>query len=494
MGGADAGHRAGGLVTNFPEKIVVLGADAAGMSAAHQALRTARSFGRELEIVAIERTPYTSYSACGLPYWISGDVESYEDLVARTPEQHQAMGLEMRTGVTAVGLDVNGSMLTVRDFAGVTETLGFDQLVIATGAKPIVPEWAMRADGTLIPGIGAVKDPDDGQRWIELLSASRSPGGRGPVVIVGAGYIGVEMAEAVQSRGWPVVLIARSRVMSGMEPTMSDRIERGLTSAGVEVIRDDSIVEAITDADGTLCGVATAGGLRIDSTLVLVAIGVRPALDFVPAGVLPRGRSGALTPDARGQVAPNIWAAGDCSEVRHRVSSHDVYLPLGTHANKQGKVVGTNLAGGEARFGGVLGTAITRFAHADTLLEISRTGLNVSEARAAGFDPVELTTDGKTASGYMTESAAIATSVVADQRTRRILGAQIIGGKGAAKRIDTIAAALWGELTIDDLAGMDLAYAPPFATVWEAVQLSARRLADRMPPQPTLTLSSQNNP
>jgi NADPH-dependent 2,4-dienoyl-CoA reductase/sulfur reductase-like enzyme len=175
-----------------------------------------------------------------------------------------------------------------------------------------------------------------------------------------------------------------------------------------------------------------------------------------------------------------VWAVGDCCEVRHRVTRDWVFLPLGTHANKQGKVVGDNLVGGDARFGGVLGTAITRFVHGRTHVEIARTGLSSREAAVAGFDAVALVTDGRTASGYMPEARRMATNVIVDRGTRRLLGVQIVGGDRSAKRIDTAAAALWGELTVDDLAGMDLAYAPPFATVWEALQLASRRAADRL--------------
>lgn len=152
-------------------------------------------------------------------------------------------------------------------------------------------------------------------------------------------------------------------------------------------------------------------------------------------------------------------------------------MPLGTHANKQGRVVGDNIAGGDTRFGGVLGTAITRFAAGTRQIEIARTGLSTAEAAAAGLTVSSLVTEGSTASGYMPEASPIAIKVLAEQGSRRLLGVQIVGGQGAAKRIDTAAAALWGGMTVDDLAGMDLAYAPPFATVWEAVQLAARRLA-----------------
>lgn len=463
------------------ERIVVLGADAAGMSAAHQALRGARAQGRTLEMIAFERGQFTSWSACGLPYWISGEVGEYDELVARTPAQHREMGIDLRTGTTITTLDVGERTVGVVGPDGGAYSVGFDQVVIATGARPIVPAWALGPDGTVLAGIGAVKVPEDGVAWIDSLTSTQPADVARPVVIVGGGYIGLEMTEAVLARGWPVVLVTRSRIMSGLEPSMSERVESALRAAGATIVTDDFIVSVAVDDGGAVNRVVTAGGLNVDASLVVIAQGVRPSLDFVRPGSLPLGGSGALLPDATGRLAPGIWAAGDCCEVRHRVSDRSIFLPLGTHANKQGKVVGTNVAGGDARFEGVLGTAITRFARGESVLEISRTGLSTREAVAAGFDPVELTTEGKTASGYMPESTWIATSIVADRRSRRLLGAQIVGGRNSAKRIDTIAAALWGALSVDDLASMDLSYAPPFATVWEAVQLSARRLSDRMP-------------
>lgn len=470
----------------MPERIVVIGADAAGMSAAHQANRLAARQGRELEIIALEKTPFTSYSACGLPYWIAGEVSSYDELVARTPEEHRALGVDVRTGTTAVSLDLSRRRVYARTDDHRTESLPYDQLVIASGASPVVPEWARDARGDLLRGVAAVKDPDDGELWISSF-LSRTPQDERPVVIVGGGFIGIEMAEAVRRRGFPAVLITRSRVMSAMEPEMSSRIEKALESANVTIFTNDQVLYANADDAGAVSSVVLASGARIECAQVVLALGIRPALDFIPDATLARDRSGALLPDERGQVAPGVWAAGDCCAVRHRISDAKVFVPLGTHANKQGKVVGTNIAGGRARFDGVLGTSITRFVGDGVHLEISRTGLSVAEAHSAGFDPIELTTEGRTASGYMAHAASVAVSIVGDRPTGRLLGAQIVGGAGAAKRIDTVAAALWMGALAEDLACMDLAYAPPFATVWEVVQLAARRLSDRIPAVESLT-------
>lgn len=455
-------------------RLAVIGADAAGMSAALLALRRAEQGGEAVEVIALERTDYTSYSACGLPYWVSGEVDSYDDLVARSPEQLRKLGIDLRTGTEATHVDIDSASITARTRSGEESVIRFDDLLIASGARPRIPDWAKNAGGELIGGIRPVKNADDAAYWLQALARSSDQ----PVVIVGGGFIGLEMAEAVLERGHRAVLIEQFRVMSSLDPEMSDRIEAALASAGVEVITGDAIESVVRGDDGTVSAICTAAGVEVACRLVVLATGVAPVVDFVDPGTLPQGPTGGLRPDPRGELVSHVWAAGDCCEVRHRITGDWVYLPLGTHANKMGKAVGTNLAGGNAEFAGVLGTAITRFAWADGVVEIGRTGLSVREATARGYDPIALTTDGRTASGYMSEARPMSTLIIADRCTRALLGGQIVGGERAAKRIDTIAAALWGGLRVDDLAGMDLSYAPPFATVWEAVQLAARRTAD----------------
>jgi len=453
------------------QRIVVIGGDAAGMSAAHQALRTGRSTGRAVEVVVLEAGEHTSYSACGIPYWVAGDVAAAGDLVARSPERHRAMGVDLRTGALATGVDPVGRTVTYVD-AGGEHALPFDHLVVATGGRAIVPDWAKGADGATKDGVGPVKNLDDGAAWVERLAT------RGRVVIAGGGYLGVEMAEATLRRGFEVTLLTRSRVMSGLDRELSRRIRGTLTAAGVQVVEDAVVAGLSVGPGGRAQVVRTTGGESFPCDLVVLALGIEPVTDFLDG--LPLATSGALLTDASGSVAPGIWAAGDCCEVIHRLTGASTYLPLGTHANKTGRVVGTNVAGGSMRFGGVLGTAITRFAHGGRTLEIARTGLSSAEAAAAGIEAVSLLTEGTTSSGYMPEAEPIAIKVLAEPGSRRLLGAQIVGGPGSGKRIDSVAAALWGGMSVDDLAWMDLSYAPPFATAWEVVQIAARRVAERL--------------
>jgi NADPH-dependent 2,4-dienoyl-CoA reductase/sulfur reductase-like enzyme len=461
-------------------RMVVIGADAAGMSAAHQAIRGARKRGRDLDVVVLEKTQHTSYSACGLPYWVAGDVDHSDRLLARTPQQHREMGVDLRMGTAATRVDLNERSVEFSDSYGNHGRIRFDELVLATGAPPVIPDWARTADGWPVPGVHPLKNLDDGALWLDLLNAGHPTKETPRGVVVGGGYIGVEMAEALIRKGWQATVLTRSTVMSGLDPDMSQRVQSAMEAAGVRVETDAVVRNLQLNPDGSVAGVVTADGTVHPADAVVLAMGARPGSDLGAEAGLPTGRFGGYLPDDRGLVADGVWAAGDCCEARHRITGEFAFLPLGTHANKQGRVVGENLTGGEATFGGVLGTAITRFVAGSQHVEIARVGLSSSEAREAGLETSSLVTEGRTASGYMPEASPMATKVVVDQKSRRLVGLQIVGGPGAGKRIDTAAAAIWGSMTVDDLAGMDLAYAPPFATVWEAVQLAARRLADRM--------------
>lgn len=454
------------------ERIVIVGADAAGMSAAHQALRTAKERGRELAVTVLEKGRHTSYSACGIPYWMAGDVDSGDALVARTADEHRAAGIDLRLGAEVTGVDLAGR--AVGTAAG--EEHEFDQLVIASGAHPIVPAWAVQPDGTPYERVGAVHTLDDGAAWLDRFAAV---GEGAHVVIVGGGYVGIEVAETALRRGFGVTMLTRSRVLSSLEPEFSDKVAATLTEAGVEVVLEAEVIGLDHADDGALSGVRWAGGSR-PCDLVVVAVGVLPSTEFLAGSGIPLGPKGALRPDPRGHVTERVWAAGDCCDAVRRLTGDRVYRPLGTHANKHGRALGENLAGGRLTFDGILETAITRFAGGGQHAEIARTGLSLEDAEAAAFEPVALVTDGTTTSGYLPEAEPISLWVMADRVTRRLLGVQIVGGRGAGKRVDAAAAVLWAGGTVDDLAWMDLSYSPPFSTAWEVLQVAARRVAERI--------------
>lgn len=454
-------------------RVLIAGADAAGMSAAHQALRTARARGVDLEVRVAEKTGHTSYSACGIPYWIAGEAASGDALVARTAEQHRAAGVDLRLDAEVVAADLAARTATVRTASG-EEVWTYDDLVVATGATAHVPAWARESDGRLIADVGPVKTLDDGAAWLDRMAGR--PMGR--VVVAGGGYIGVEMAEAARRRGYEVTLVTRSRVLSGFEPELSARIAAALEQGGVEVCAGSLVTGLCRDETGAVVGVETTAGRR-PGDLVMVALGIEPNTGFL-AGQAELSPKGYLRPDPQGRVQPGLWAAGDCCEVRQRLTDTWVPLALGTHANKHGRALGDALAGGDLHFDGALGSMITRFAAGAAYAEIATTGLSLATARASGLDAEGLLTEGTTASGYLPEAEPIAIHVVAERGTRRLLGVQIVGGHGAGKRVDTAAAVLWLGGTVDALAWMDLSYAPPFATAWEILQVAARRLAERL--------------
>lgn len=452
-------------------RVVVVGADAAGMSAAHQALRTAAKLGNDLAITVLDKGAHTSYSACGIPYWMAGDVDSGDELVARTADAHRESGIDLRLGAEVVAADLTGRTVTLAD----GEEVAWDELVVATGAPAVVPDWALRPDGETYDGVGTVKTLDDGAAWLERFAEA---GDGAHVVVVGAGYVGVEVAEAAMRQGFGVTVLTRGRGMSMLEDEMAERVDLALCEAGAEVVLGAEVTGLDTE-DGRVTGVRWDGGSR-EADLVVLAIGVRPATDFLAGSGLEMADNGALRPDPHGRVAEHVWAAGDCCEVQRRIDGAWVFRPLGTYATKHGRALGDTLAGGSLSFDGMVDTSITRFAFDEVHVEVARTGLSRADAEAAGHDPVVLVTEGSTASGYMPEADPMAIWVMADRATRRLLGVQVVGGRGAGKRIDAAAAVLWHGGSVDDLAWMDLAYAPPFATAWEVLQVAARRVAERL--------------
>ncbi|MFF7234972.1 FAD-dependent oxidoreductase [Streptomyces collinus] len=446
------------------ERLVVIGGDAAGMSAASQARRMRGP--DELEIVAFERGHFTSYSACGIPYWVGGDVSERDHLVARAPEEHRArgIGLRMRTEVTEI--DLAGGRVRARDVeSGEESWTSYDKLVIATGAAPVRPDMP----GVDAPGVHGVQTLDDGQALLDSLSATR---GR-RAVVVGAGYIGVEMAEALIKRGFEVTVVNRGREpMSTLDPDMGRLVHRAMEGLGITMVNDTEVTKVLTGGDGRVRAVATEDA-EYPADVVVLGIGVRPATGLARAAGLPLGAHGGLLTDlgmrVRGQE--NVWAGGDCVEVLNLVSGQDQYVPLGTHANKHGQVVGTNVGGGYATFPGVVGTAVSKVCD----LEIARTGLREKDADRVGLQYETVTIESTSRAGYYPGASPMTVKMLAERRTGRLLGVQIVGREGAGKRVDIAAVALTAGMTVEQMTALDLGYAPPFSPVWDPVLVAARK-------------------
>ncbi|MEU9294761.1 FAD-dependent oxidoreductase [Streptomyces sp. NPDC048266] len=446
------------------ERLVVIGGDAAGMSAASQARRLKEP--GELEIVAFERGRFSSYSACGIPYWVGGDVSSRDELIARSPEEHRerAIDLRMRTEVTEI--DVAGQRVRARDLEGGAEAwTGFDKLVVATGARPKRP----RLPGIDAPGVHGVQTLGDGQALLDSLD--RAPGRR--AVVVGAGYIGVEMAEALLGRGYEVTLLNRGeQPMSTLDPDMGRLVHRAMDGLGITTVASAEVTKILTDEDGRVRAVATDGG-EYPADVVVLGMGVEPETSLARAAGLPLGSHGGLLTDLSMRVRghENIWAGGDCVEVLDLVSQRERYVPLGTHANKHGQVIGANVGGDYATFPGVVGTAVSKVCD----LEIGRTGLREKDARAVGLGFVSVTVESTSRAGYYPGAAPMTVKMLAERRTGRLLGVQIVGREGAAKRVDIAAVALTAGMTVEAMTALDLGYAPPFSPVWDPVLIAARK-------------------
>ncbi|MFI1979227.1 FAD-dependent oxidoreductase [Streptomyces wedmorensis] len=446
------------------ERLVVIGGDAAGMSAASQARRL-RSAG-ELEIVAFERGHFSSYSACGIPYWVGGDVGAPAELIARSPEEHRARDIDLRMRTEVTALDVPGQRVRHRDLEAGTESwTGFDKLVIATGARPLRPPLP----GIDAPGVHGVQTLDDGQALLDALE--RTPGRR--AVVVGAGYIGVEMAEALLARGYEVTVLTRGeQPMATLDPDMGRLVHRAMDGLGIRTVASAEVTKILTGDDGRLRAVATDAA-EYPADVVVLGMGVRPETSLARAAGLPLGTSGGLLTDLAMRVRGhgNIWAGGDCVEVLDLVSGRERYVPLGTHANKHGQVIGANVGGGYATFPGVVGTAVSKVCD----LEIARTGLREKDAREVGLRYVAVTIESTSRAGYYPGAAPMTVKMLAERRTGRLLGVQIVGREGAAKRVDIAAVALTAGMTVESMTALDLGYAPPFSPVWDPVLVAARK-------------------
>lgn len=438
------------------------------MSTASQARK--RRGPDDLAIVAFEKGNYTSFSACGIPYFVGDVVEDFDDLIVRTPEQFAQSDIEVHTRHEVVGIDVSARRITVRDLASGTErTESYDELMVATGGKPI----RLDVEGAHAEGIFGVQTLDDGaaiERFIEEKAPKHA-------VVVGGGYIGLEMAEAFQLRGLKVALVERSpQPMITLDPDMGVLIAEALRDGlGIDLYSSETVTGFETE-DGRVRAVET-DRRQLQADIVVMGLGTRPNVDLARDAGIPIGGSGGIEVDQRMHTPiEGVWSAGDCAEKIHLVSRAPIAIALGTHANKEGRVAGINLGGGYATFPGVVGTAASKVCG----YEVARTGLTEAQAKAAGFEAIGVVMESTTRAGYYPGTSPITTKLIVEERSGRLLGAQIVGKEGAAKRIDVLAMALWNGMTVDKMLNVDLSYAPPFAPVWDPVLIAARKAWDKV--------------
>ena len=438
-------------------KAVILGGVAAGMSAASK-------FKRERPDGAVhvyERGNFLSYGACGLPYYIGGQNDDPGKLIARTREQFEQAGIRTFLRHEALRVDAKAKRVEVKNHdTGETFWDDYDVLMVAVGCDSVMP----RVEGASLPSVFYVKTMEDALLFEKI---ARLPG-VSEVAIVGGGYIGVEMAEAMLSLNKKVTLIeAAERLLAPFEPEFSELAAQELEKNGV-VLKLGERVAAFQESGDHRVVRTDRGDVTAD--VVLVAVGVAPATGFLKDTGIDMARNGALIVDREQRTSlPDVFAAGDCAVCWHRVAGENYFLPLGTVANKCGRIAGANMAGGHEVFEGALGTAAIKVCG----LEMARTGLSERDAARLGIDySVKLVTAADHPA-YYPEPAKLTIKLIYEKRTLRLLGANIAGAKGAVLRGDVFAAAIHAGMTTRELGTVDLAYAPPFATVWDAVHIAA---------------------
>lgn len=442
------------------ERLVVIGGDAGGMAAASQARRM-RPDPDDLDIVAFERGTRTSFSACGIPYRVGGIVDRLDDLVARSPEEHRKRGIDIRTSHDVTAIDLDRRVVHVVELGGgQTFEQPFDQLLIGTGARPIRPPLP----GIDLEFVKGVENLDDAEELLRFAEGSRCR----RVVVVGTGYIGMEMAEAFTRWGAEVTMLERGdQVMRTLDPEIASLAQQMIEQLGIEVRLE-------VDVQGFEPGRVITSADRFDADLVVLGIGVTPNSELASEAGIELGVKGSIRVDRRQRTsADGVWAAGDCCESTNVITHQPVHVALGTVANRQARVAGINLGGGYATFPGVLGSAVTKVCE----LEIGRTGLTEWEALENGYGVATGTIESTARAGYYPGATSITVKIVAERGTGRLLGGQIVGGEGSAKRIDVIATALTAGMTATDLELTDLSYAPPFSPVWDPVLIAARHAA-----------------
>ncbi|MBI5485816.1 MAG: FAD-dependent oxidoreductase [Deltaproteobacteria bacterium] len=441
-------------------RIVVIGGVAAGMSAASQAKRRAPS----ADVVVFERGAWISYGSCGIPYNIMEPARTLDDLVVLQPDvARKERGIDVRVRHEVLAIRPERKVVEVRDLDQcAAREEPYDRLVVATGAVPVRPPLP----GIDLPGVFVLRTLPDG------AVLKRHVGETNPheAVILGGGYIGMEMAEALRRRGLRVTILERApQILPGHHDEIARTALEELKRNDVLVKTGVSVASVVQGATPGLLVVHTDQG-AVATDLVLVAVGVRPDVTLAQAAGLKMGASGAVAVDDRQRTnVPHVFAAGDCAEATHRVSGLPVWVPLGTTANKQGKVAGANAAGADERFAGIVGSAAFKLFD----LEVGRTGLGMREIRELGLDAVASVSRHRTRGHAYPGSRMIHTVLFVQRENRRLLGAQMAGGDAVAKRIDVFAAALQAGMTIDEVEQLDLTYAPPFAPVYDPILIAA---------------------
>ena len=438
-------------------KIVIVGGVAGGAAAAAKARRT----NEHAEITMFERGPHVSFANCGLPYYVGGDIADRESLLLQTPESFwRRFRVRVHVRHEVLGIDRVAKHVQVRNLeTGEVFQQPYDALVLSPGAGAIVPQLpGLPAQNVFV--VKTVPDSDAVRTWLDERKPTHA-------VVVGAGFIGLETAEALHLRGLHVTVVELQRqVLPALDVDMAEHVARRLRERGVDLVLGDGVAALEADATQVVTGVRLASGQVLPAGIVILSIGVRPELKLAVDAGLEIGKAGGIAVNERQQTSdPHIYAAGDAVEVIQRVTGLKVRMPLAGPASKQGRVAGANAAGGDLQFPGALGTAIL-----GTMgISAGRTGLTEQEARAQGFEVLVTHTHNLDHAGYYPGALMLHIKLVTDAVTGRLLGGQVVGENGVDKRLDVLATALQARMNVDELEELDLAYAPQFSSARDPV-------------------------
>lgn len=444
-------------------KFLVIGGNAAGMSAASRAKRL-RS---DMEVIVLEQGQDVSYGACSLPYNIGDQNREIDDLVIRPAQVFREQnGIDLRTGWSVNAIDTKLKEVSGKTEEGEDFCLPFDKLLIASGASPIIPNLP----GFDLPGVFTLKTLADGRRIKQPLDKVKK------AIIIGMGYIGLELAEALRARNIEVEMIeALPRIQPWFSTKLSNIIQLHLEEQEVS-LHLNQMAQKI-EKDGEQLRVV-CNDLQLCGDMVIVAIGTRPNSRLAEEAGLQLGPQKAITVNNRMQTShPDIYAAGDCADAFHAITGQRTWIPLALRANRSGWAVADNIAGAATQVPGLVGSAVFKVFE----LEVARTGINYTEAKEAGFDPAEISINDRSRAHAFPGATPITVTMIGDKKTGRLLGVQMVGKEGVAHRINVAAGALHAEMTVATFAQLDIAYAPPFGPAWDPLLVAANQLMKAMP-------------
>lgn len=446
--------------------IVIIGGVAAGAKAAAKARRLLP----DAKIDIYTEDTHVSYSSCGLPYYVQGNFNDYKKLIVRTPEEFAQQNVDVHLLNRVIKIIPKIQKILVKDLTNDVEfPVAYDKLVIATGAKPYIPD----IKNVNMPNVYKVRTLEDGIAIKEAMQNARH------VTIVGGGYIGIEMLESFVKNNIQTTLIeASSHVLSMLDSDIAELIIEYIKEESndyAKLLTNDTVVSF--EGKDKVEEVITANGEHFATDMVIMCAGIRPTVDIAVEAGINLGKTGAIKVNSRMETnIENIYACGDCIEETNVITHRQVWLPLGTNANKEGRCAAVNLAGYTEDFEGVLGSTVTRYLN----LTISTTGLTHKVAEEEGFDPVSIVVTKRDKAGYMPEVRNVTIKLTADKRTHKLLGGQAIGCGDADKRINTLSVGLLNGITVEEFLGADITYAPPFSTTIDPLLSATRLLIDKL--------------